>query len=289
MMTKLDGQAIRRAVAEVYTTEILQGVLDRARSGEEIYRFMSRFVQYSSPSGWSQAVLAGSMALRSDIFRDPSEHPAFGDRSVDVASGVFHGAIDEFGDREVGGIPHRRMALALVKEMAAHFEVPPDQAGRIMRGHAPTNEAVAGVLEGYGVGRSLEDREIFHGFGFHLGTEIVADDSFNVIDRHLRTHFPDLVARLSATAVRIGDHEIDAYTYVSRHTTAEGDHFEAALAVVDRAVDHYCGQRLSRSEVVACVLAGAVRLADLERRFMRSVLEPPRRSSVAPGPLAAVP
>jgi hypothetical protein len=283
----LDGAALRAAVSEVYTTRVLQEVLDRVRTGDELFRFLSRFVQYSSPSGWSQAVLAGSMALRADLFREAGEVPAFSDRSVDVAAGVFYGAIDEFGDRDVSGVPHRRMALALLAELARYLDIPRDVAWKVMHAHGPTNEAIAGVLNGYGVGRLLDDRAVFRGFGFHLGTEVVADETFNVIDRHLRRNFPDVVEHLTGTRVAVGSAEIDAYTYIQRHTTAEGDHFEAAIAVVDRAIALYAGSALTKAEVVACVVDGAVQLGRLESLFMSSVLESGSRASVAPAAPAA--
>src|ERR1700759_551030 len=81
----------------------LEQTLRHIEGAVELLRVLGRYVLFNSVFGGGVANLAGEVAVRQDVFRDPEE-PAMlmADRSVEVAAGVFYAAIDEFGDLSMG-------------------------------------------------------------------------------------------------------------------------------------------------------------------------------------------
>ena len=103
-----------------------------------------------------------------------------------------------------------------------------------------TEDAMARVWEGYGVGARLEER-LFRAMGFHTGSEILADQEFVVLDKALRARRPDLVAGLEDMKVAILGQRHDAYYWIRIHTGVEAEHFDAALRASTTRSRFYAG------------------------------------------------
>ena len=108
--------------------------------------------------------------------------------------------------------------------------------------------------------------------GFHVGSEILADREFVVIDETLRRDQPDLVAALEAMKVEIGGDKHNAYYWIRIHTGVEAEHFDAALKGVNRALDYYAGA-LPRAQAKAFMLGGFERFAHVQAGFMAALGE----------------
>jgi hypothetical protein len=88
------------------------------------------------------------------------------------------------------------------------------------------------VAKGYGSQSADDLPAIFHAIGYHLGSELLADREFSIIDETLRTTAPELTTYLQTTKVDIAGQSHVAYQWVGIHSGhgggAEADHFDWA-------------------------------------------------------------
>jgi hypothetical protein len=247
----------------------LQAAFDAAEEPEALLDVLGRYIQFNSAFGAGVANLAGEIAARQELFRDPAE-PArlLADRAAEVAADFFYAAIDEFDDRLTPWRDtHRTLAQATLKAAAVYFGYAPADLDRLVHIDESTRESVRQVWAGYGVGRRLDDRQLFQGMGFHTGSEVLADQEFNVIDRHLRERRPDMVRALETTKVELQGQKHDAYYWIRIHTGVEAEHFDAALRGANKALAYYDGADPPPA-VKEWILEGLARFARVQADFM---------------------
>ena len=249
--------------------EVLEGI---AASGEKLVLFMGRFFQYASAFGVGQTALASQVAARKDLFKFSGEVGVFADASMTVGHGIFSGAIDEFSDREVaGGHSHRALALATLKGMAGFFQCDLTGLSDRVRRHAPTQDAVRQVSRSYGVNVVMDEPDLFRGFGFHLGTEILGEDENRVLDDFFNARCPELMAYLDRNAVEINGVRVPANVWFKRHIVAEAEHFAAGLDAANLALEYYAGSE-TRAQVKQWMLEGVRAVALVQRGVMQTIL-----------------
>lgn len=203
-------------------------------------RFLGRYTSWNGLFGSGVAALAGKIGRSRRLFLDPDEPVhALADRSVYVGSFFFDAARDEFDDHEsVHRDTHRCLAQATLKGL---LEI---DAARVpgLADHHGVNRLLAEpewlqalnvrVAQGYGVGSADDLPAIFHAIGYHLGSELLADREFSIIDESLRHAAADLVQQLLMKRVSIAGQEHVAYHWIAIHSghggAAEADHFEWA-------------------------------------------------------------
>jgi hypothetical protein len=261
-------------LASHHGNEALEKAFRTAESPGQLLSVLGRYVQFNSAFGPGLANLAGEIAARQGLFRDRDEEVRIlADRASDVASDFFYAAVDEFDDRATTWRDtHRTLAQATVKGMGRYFGYEPAQLNEVIRINRTTEEALPRVYEGYGVGAHLEEDRLFRGMGFHVGSEILADQEFTIIDRVLRETRPEMVKALQATKVEILGRKHDAYYWIHIHTGVEAEHFDAALQGVNNALRFYAGER-PPDEVKAFMLEGFGAFATLQGDFMKALAE----------------
>jgi hypothetical protein len=88
------------------------------------------------------------------------------------------------------------------------------------------------VAQGYGASTTDEAASVFRAIGYHLGSEVLADREFSLIDEVLRDRQAALVQHLKTTRVEIAGQEHVAYQWLNIHSghggAVEADHFEWA-------------------------------------------------------------
>jgi hypothetical protein len=227
------------------------------------------YIQFNSAFGAGVANLAGEIAARQALFRDHDEPVRLlADRASVVAADFFFAAVDEFDDRlTTWRDTHRTLAQAALKGMAAHFGYSPSQLDGLLRLGTTTQQSLQRVWDGYGVGMRLDEGQLFRAMGFHAGSEVLADEEFNVIDGVLRARRPELVAALSSMKVEILGQKHDAYYWVRIHTSVEAEHFDAALRGANQALRFYAGTR-DPETVRADILDGLRQFATVQRDFV---------------------
>ena len=108
--------------------------------------------------------------------------------------------------------------------------------------------------------------------GFHTGSEILADQEFVLIDRHLRERRPELVRALEAMRVPILGQQHNAYYWIRIHTGVEAEHFDAALKGANNALRFYAGSEPPAS-VKGHILGGFGGFAAVQSEFMAGLAE----------------
>lgn len=239
------------------------------RDGTELLRVLGAYIYFNASFGGGVANLAGEIAVRQDLFRDAEEPVSMlADRSVEVAADIFAAAIDEFGDRSIAQRgTHRSLAQATLKAAGQFCGFGPASLDAVIRPTAALQSTIERVREGYGVNRSLDAEELFQGIGFHLGSEVLADEEFRMLDAYLREQQKVLVAHLEGSEVVVGGMRCPAYLWIQIHTHVEADHFEFAVQGANRALGHYVGPK-GPAAARDWILAGFREFAAVQTTFM---------------------
>ena len=238
-------------------------------------RFLSRYSTWNRCFGSAVAMLAGRIGRARDAFVDDSELPLLNDRSVLVASFFFDAARDEFNDRDTKGVrdTHRCLAQALVKgflDLQIEAKALTTTTARALLDEPIWLKVIqARVFSGYGDGYSAERPFLFRSMGYHLGSEVLADQEFTIIDRTLRKHMPAVVEQLLQRKVRIADEDHTAYQWLRIHSSlgnaVEADHFAWAIKGVEEAFRY--SPPAEHAALKEEVLAGFVDFSRDQRAF----------------------
>jgi len=252
----------------------LRTAFEGAREPKRLLSVLGRYVQFNSAFGPGLANLAGEIAARQGLFVDAQEPVRLlADRAAEVAADFFYAAVDEFDDRATPWRDtHRTLAQATIKGLGRHFGYRMEELDGVIAINEATRASMKRVFEGYGLGTHLEEKALFEGMGFHVGSEILADREFVVIDETLRRDQPALVQALEAMKVEIGGEKHNAYYWIRIHTGVEAEHFDAALKGVNRALGYYAGASPAE-QVKAYMLGGFERFAQVQAGFMAALGE----------------
>lgn len=214
----------------------------RAALGDALrrLRFLGRYTSWNGLFGSGVAALAGKIGRSRRLFLDKDEPiAALADRSVYVGSFFFDAARDEFDDHDsVHRDTHRCLAQATLKGLleieAVQMPALADVRGvnELLADPDWLVELNARVARGYGAESPDDLPSIFHAIGYHLGSELLADREFSIIDETLRQFAPELVQQLLMKRISIAGQEHVAYHWIAIHSghggAAEADHFDWA-------------------------------------------------------------
>jgi hypothetical protein len=261
-------------LAAHHGNEALRAAFEGAAEPGAFLSVLGRYVQFNSAFGPGLANLAGEIAARQGLFRDPDEPvKILADRAAEVGSDFFYAAVDEFDDRATHWRDtHRTLAQATVKGAGRFFGFAPEQLNEVIRINRVTEESMGLVSLGYGLGERLGEDRLFSAMGFHVGSEILADREFLIIDQVLKEKRPDFVAALREMKVEILGQKHDAYYWIHIHTGVEAEHFDAALRGVNSALRFYAGGS-DPAQVKGFMLAGFRSFAEVQARFMDALAE----------------
>ena len=247
-----------------------------------LVRFLGRYASWTVWFGSGVAALAGKIGRSRALFVDPEE-PVLdvADRSVLVGSYFFDAARDEFDDRDTPHRDtHRCLAQALLKGTLGFFAASDARladAAFVNAWLAPPawlKVLAARVAQGYGASSSDEAASVFRAMGYHLGSEVLADREFSLIDETLRERQPALVQHLEATRVSIAGQSHVAYQWLNIHSghggAVEADHFEWATRGVRMALSYTPAD--DRKEMRRQVHLGFVDFARDHREFFEQAL-----------------
>ena len=242
--------------------------------GADLLRVLGRYIHFNSTFGGGVANLAGEIAVRQNLFRDPAEEVMLlADRSVEVASDIFFAAVDEFDDRSTSyRDTHRTLAQATLKATGRFYGYEGAALNAALPINAATYRAILQVQDGYGINQAVDESKLFRALGFHAGSEILADEEFRLLDAYLRAQRADLVAHLEQTTVEINGHRHKAYYWVFIHTSVEADHFAFAVRGANEALQYYAGTE-PPAQLQAWILAGFQEFAAVQAAFMERLLE----------------
>jgi hypothetical protein len=250
-------------------THMFAQALRHSASDADLLRLLGRYIQFNAAFGSGVATLAGALAARQDLFRDPDEvGEVLADRSVEVAANIFYAAIEEFGvPSTTSRSTHRALAQATLKAAGGFFGYPPARLTEVVCLNPATRAAIRHVREGYGSVQAGDACTLMRAIGFHVGSERLADEEFGVLDRFLRATHPKLVESLEGTEVAIGGVQQPAYLWIGVHTRVEAEHFEWAVLGAKQALRYYTGPERP-AQLKGWILDGCRRFGDVQKAFM---------------------
>ncbi|MEN8260010.1 MAG: hypothetical protein ABFS02_05395, partial [Pseudomonadota bacterium] len=175
-------------------SSIKNELLTACASPEKLIKFMARYTAWNALFGSGVASLAGKIGRCRGVFLSPARSiRAIADRSIYVASFFFDAARDEFDDRAtLHRDTHRCLAQSTLQGIIDFYR----QAGLLDDHDTRINELVAEpfwlkalnerVAIGYGASSSDQVGALFRSMGYHLASELLADQEFSVIDETLK-------------------------------------------------------------------------------------------------------
>lgn len=229
---------------------IKSALAQACESPEQLITFIARYTTWNALFGSGVASLAGKIGRSRGVFLSPHRSiAAVADRSVYVASFFFDAARDEFDDRAtLHRDTHRCLAQSALQGIIDYYR----KDGLLRDDDDHINRLVAEpfwlkalnerVGIGYGASSSDQVAALFRSMGYHLGSELLADQEFSVIDETLNREMPDLTDFLKSHSVEIAGQAHRAYYWIEIHSghggAAEADHFNWAVKGVNKAF-HY--------------------------------------------------
>jgi len=250
----------------------LEGILSRITTDYDLVKFVHRYSVFNGDFAGGVANLAGAYHVRRDLFRDSNiDVPDCADRASEIASHIYFAAEDEYFDRANPHvrITHRQFGQILLAYTLRYYGISSQEFAATHALNPHTQATLAKVVEGYCVNRRNDEVDILRGLGFHLGSELLADEEFNIIDRFLRSRYPELVEYLEESETVFGK---NAYLWVQLHTVVETEHFDFAITAAEKTIEYYSGE-LSKEEVRQHIIDGFIGFADLQQAFFSNILE----------------
>jgi hypothetical protein len=274
---------------EIITQELLENSVDfvgaqnRVRtvlanldSPEKLLRFMREYAKWNSYFAGGVAQLVANISQAEDLFTEKGLPQALADRSQFIASFIFDAARDEFDDhinRERD--PHRSLAQALLYGIAKQHDLM-----RVLNESEPEwlLEHCGEVVLSYDGWQGELFDSIFYGLGFHLGSELLADQEFTIIDEFMRTRQTETFEYLKRNSVHLADSDHRDYAWIAVHSgytgggAAEADHFAWALEGVNKAFE-YLPATIPTEQALGLLMQGFHDFNEHHQKFFASVIE----------------
>jgi len=264
---------LKKILATYNAQPAFAAALQRIEDDYQLLQALGRYIHFNSIFGGGVANLAGEMAARQDLFRDPAENSAaLADRSVEVAADIFSAAVDEFGagGRSRRGT-HRTLAQATLKASGEFLGFDAQKLDGVANLNDATLTAISRAHAGYGLNRTLSEGDLFRALGFHIGSELLADEEFRLLDEFLRQRHPELVRSLESRQVRLNGASHPAYLWIHIHVSVEADHAASALAGANQALRFYAGG-CGRAQIKEWIMEGFVEFISAQREFMAGLI-----------------
>lgn len=231
----LDESFLRQQVDFDAVEARVRARLESLRDASALLRFFVHYASWNGCFAGGVAALTSLVSNQRDLFRERGFPRAAADRSNYVASFFFDAARDEFDDHiNPERDSHRCMAQASLLSMQDHLQLPAALLDEVEpEGLVAINRGVLHGYTGQSGAASGPVAQAFSAIGYHLGSELLADREFSLIDEYLRREHPLLVQQLMRRTVTLAGGTHRCYAWVGVHSGqgggVEADHFERAL------------------------------------------------------------
>jgi hypothetical protein len=204
-------------------------------SPKKLYYFMQRYAYFNSYAGSLVARLASSIGISYQLFRQEGVSVADqSDRGLEIAAKVFAATVDEHQDSS-SLVPHRTLAQATLNALGEYANL--SDAELNQAAHTPDwmPDLISSALEGY-PGKIGDIEALVTALGFHLGSELLADREYSLIDKVVRhTHRgTGFDAWLKGKQVDVAGKLLSPWYWIVVHgkynaAAVEADHSEFAI------------------------------------------------------------
>lgn len=275
-------QSITNAIP--FTVETFEDLVDResaeanieatielaAASPEGLYRFMQRYAHFNAPAGSLVARLASSIGLSRELFQETSIPVTDqADRGLDIAAKVLAATIDEHAD---GGakVTHRRLAQALMNAIGEYAHIGNLERNQVAQTPNWLTEVVGDLVAGY-QGKIGDLQALVTAVGFHIGSELLADREYSLIDKVVRHNNRGLNfdAYLQGKQIEISGKRLSPWYWIVVHgkhnsSGVEAEHCQMALDALNLMAEY---RPESRATILEWASKGFVDFAELQQRL----------------------
>lgn len=261
-----------KAIAKSYGGSILfEQALERSARADDLVRLLVNYTKFNEPAGAGVLNLAGAVAARTDLFRDPRAPEIIADRSYEIAQD-FHFAVatGEIGEPSLDYKTHRRLTQDFIEVLSEYFGYDITTLHQTMRPYQQTFAAADKIKEGYGINQFIYDEKLFRMIGFHNGSEPLADDEFRILYGFLNLRERDFMKYL---------HDRKADFWIRFHILEKGEnhlseseHAEKAVIGANKAINFYAGAH-SHSYLKDLVIDGYKNFCEVQKGFMESLVK----------------
>ncbi len=213
---------------------------------QQLLPFMARYAAWNALFGSGVTSLAGKIGRCRGVFSSTEQKiSAIADRSIYVASYFFDAARDEFDDREtLHRDTHRCLAQSTLQGMIDYFRAVGQLSGDdfaidVLLTEPEWLKALnQRIAIGYGLASGELPAALFRSMGYHLGSELLADREFSLIDEFFNEQQAELKKFLRQYTVEIAGTSHNAYQWINLHSGygsgVEADHFNWAVKGVNK-------------------------------------------------------
>ena len=221
---------------QINDTNIEQTVELAAQDPTKLYYFMQRYAYFNSFAGSLVARLASSIGISYELFRKEGVSVSEqSDRGLEIASKVFAATVDEHADAGADKVPHRTLAQVTLKAIGDYAQLSDTELNLIAQTPDWMQGIVTDLINGY-QGKIDDLEALVTALGFHLGSELLADREYALIDKVVRytNRGTGFDAWLQGKQVEVGGKRLSPWYWIvvhGKHNSAgvEADHFQFAL------------------------------------------------------------
>ena len=240
----------QRTAADRFTTEKFDALFDRqlnnaniettielaASDPVKLYYFMQRYAYFNSYAGSLVARLASSIGISYQLFRqDAVAVIDQSDRGLEIAAKVLAATIDEHADAGAQQVPHRTLAQVTLKAVSEYAQLGDNELNQVAQAPTWMQTIITDLINGY-QGKIDDLEALVTALGFHIGSELLADREYSLIDKVVRytNRGSGFDAWLQGKQVEVGGKRLSPWYWIVVHgkhnaSGVEADHFELAL------------------------------------------------------------
>jgi hypothetical protein len=274
-----------RTAAIRFTTETFDSLFDRQANNANIeatievaasdpiklYYFMQRYTHFNSYAGSLVARLASSIGISYQLFRQDTEAVTDqSDRGIEIAAKVLAATIDEHADAGAEKVPHRTLAQVTLKAVGEYAQLNNDELNQIAQAPAWMQTIINDLINGY-QGKIDDLEAIVTALGFHIGSELLADQEYSLIDKVVRytNRGHGFDAWLKGKQVQVSGKRLSPWYWIVVHgkhnaSGVEAEHFQLALDALNLLTEH---RPESYEQIWQWASRGFLEFAELQQRL----------------------
>jgi hypothetical protein len=237
----------------------------------KLYYFMQRYAYFNSFAGSLVARLASSIGVSYQLFRKPEVSVIDqSDRGLEIAAKVLAATIDEHADAGAQSVPHRTLAQATLQAVSDYAQLTDSELNQIAQTPDWMEKIVNDLIIGY-QGKINDLEAIVTAVGFHIGSELLADREYSLIDKVVRytNRGSGFDAWLQGKQIDVSGKRLSPWYWIVVHgkhnaSGVEAEHFELALDALNLLVQY---RPESHEQIWQWASKGFLDFAELQQRL----------------------
>jgi hypothetical protein len=268
-----------------FTTETFDAFFDRKTNNDNIeatialaasnpaklYYFMQRYAYFNSFAGSLVARLASSIGLSYQLFQNAEiSVKDQSDRGLEIAAKVLVATIDEHADAGAQQVPHRTLAQATLKAIGDYAKLNDADLNQITQTPDWMGDIITDLIASY-QGEINNIEALVTALGFHLGSELLADQEYSLIDKVIRytNRGHGFDAWLHGKQVEIAGKRLSPWYWIVVHgkhnaSGVEAEHFQFALEALNLVAQY---RPESHETILKWASKGFLDFAELQQRL----------------------